>query len=464
MGGGREAEEEGDLPLRVAGEIIPRQRKLPDQHDGEGPARLSPLAPEIGKREDVSWLLAGKYQAATFFGRPGMGKEGKQITVKTNYFPLTALPEADVHHYELPFDSQTFQVRGNSHAGLAALVVAVVLPEDGGAAAANPKRAPREFRVRMRLVNSINMAEVAEYLRGRAKLTNNVLTGIMAVDVVLRDQPADRFVSVGRSFYSPEERAALGGGAEVWGGVFMSARPAPGRMLLNVDVSATAFVKAGPVIDFAAELLGARGAGELRRGLPEGKPRQLERALKSVKFFVSHRGERRPRYTAARLTRTPADKEVFADKDGNSISVAQYFQQHWGVRLEPCIATVKGLMFPLEVCHILPGQRFKGKLNETQTSSMIKFTCQPPDRRANKIMNNLGMLNPNQNAFGIQVRQELMQVSARVLPTPTVCYKADARDPTWRPRDGVWNLVGKKVARGTELHSWSVVSFCDDRS
>ena len=447
-------------------------------------------------------VKSAEYKAVTFYGRPGFGSEGKKITVKTNYFPLTSLPEADVHHYDIDitpekcpaailrkvfkaavesnrekFDAiiPIFDGRSNAFSPrrlpFASQTFMVVLPEDGDAAAPNPKRAPREFRMKMRHVNSVNMAEVSEYVRGRAKLSNNILTGIMAVDMIFRNQPADNFVTVGRSFFTPNERMSLGCGAEVWAGTFISARPGPNRMLLNIDVSATAFLKPGSMINFASELLEARGPGDFARGLPEDKRRKLEKALKMVKFTVTHRGGKRPRFTVARLSRNPAGKETFTDQDGKSLSVAQYFQQHWNYRLEfpnlPCITTSKGLMFPLEVCHILPGQRIKGKLNETQTASMIKFTCQSPDRRAQKILNNLSMLNLKGNAdlrtFGIQVKEEMMQIAARVLPTPNVCYSATARDSSCRPRDGVWNMVGKKVSRGSELHSWGIVSFCDER-
>ncbi|KAG5463253.1 MAG: hypothetical protein BJ554DRAFT_681 [Olpidium bornovanus] len=57
----------------------------------------------------------------------------------------------------------------------------VVLPEEGGGLP-NPKRPPREFRVKMRWANNINMEQVAEYIRGRTQLNPNILTGIMAVE------------------------------------------------------------------------------------------------------------------------------------------------------------------------------------------------------------------------------------------------------------------------------------------
>ncbi len=80
----------------------------------------------------------------------------------------------------------------------------------------------------------------------------------------------------------------------------------------------------------------------------------------------------------------------------------------------------------------------------------------------------------------------MMNVPARVLPTPTVCYNTSAKNSTCVPRDGVWvksgrlfqpseyafskspmltfqNMVGKKVFKGASLQSWGVVSFCADR-
>jgi hypothetical protein len=104
----------------------------------------------------------------------------------------------------------------------------------------NSKRPPREFKVKFRWANDINMAQLNDFLTGRTQINNNILTAIMAIDIIIRNDAATRFTSTGRAFYTPSESKPLGGGAEVWAGFFQSARPAPGRMLINLDVSATA--------------------------------------------------------------------------------------------------------------------------------------------------------------------------------------------------------------------------------
>lgn len=444
---------------------------------------------------------AQEYKAVQFYKRPGVGTVGRQLTVKTNYFPIDALPQADVHHYdvsispeklpselyrkvlsacldsnkakfggirpvydgrasafapkELPFKSESFSV---------------ILPEEGGGAP-NPKRAPREFRVKIRWANNINMAQLGEYLRGKTSLNNNILTAIMAVDIIFRNQPSHKFVTAGRSFYGPQGSVPLGGGAEVWPGMFISARPAPGKMLLNLDTTATAFYKAGSLIEYAAEVLQARNANDLRQGVQDRQHKQLEKACKNLRIMVTHRGDKKPKYKIIKLSREPASRLSFTDQDGNSRTVAEYMQKQYNLRLEfpnmPCITTSKGMQIPMELCHILPGQRYGSKLNERQTTEMIKFTCQQPARRAQKILDNLLSLNVKENEdlrnFGLEINERMMELPARVLPTPVVCYNNSARDSTCQPRDGVWNMIGKRVSRGMELRSWGVVSFCQER-
>ena len=56
------------------------------------------------------------------------------------------------------------------------------------------------------------------------------------------------YTPVGRSFFSAPDGYyhPLGGGREVWFGFHQSVRPSQWKMMLNIDVSATAFYKAQP--------------------------------------------------------------------------------------------------------------------------------------------------------------------------------------------------------------------------
>ena len=68
---------------------------------------------------------------------------------------------------------------------------------------------------------------------------------VQALDVVMRHLPSMTYTPVGRSFFSSPDGYyhPLGGGREVWFGFHQSVRPSQWKMMLNIDVSATAFYK-----------------------------------------------------------------------------------------------------------------------------------------------------------------------------------------------------------------------------
>lgn len=111
-------------------------------------------------------------------------------------------------------------------------------------------------RVAMKWVAQVSLYALEEALEGRTRQIP--LDAIMALDVVLRHLPSMTYTPVGRSFFSSPDGYyhPLGGGREVWFGFHQSVRPSQWKMMLNIDVSATAFYKAQPVIDFMCEVSG----------------------------------------------------------------------------------------------------------------------------------------------------------------------------------------------------------------
>lgn len=445
-----------------------------------------------------------EFVAFSFLKRPGTGTSGTALKVKTNYFPIAKLPQKDIHHYDVSItpdcppavNRRVFEVmiekylegklggvrpvydgRANAFAPqefpFRAATLEVILPErnGGGSAKASARRTPQEFRVKLRWAASINMQEIDDYLHGKTTIGPNILMGITAIDIVFRNQPGIKFVSTARSFYFPKDTRPLGKGAEVWPGFFQSARPGPNRMLLNVDTSATAFFRSGSLIRFAVEVLQLRSPSDLKTGLPDRQRKILEKDVRNLRIKVTHRGDFQPKFKIMKLSPLPAAQTMFEDADGKSMSVVQYFQQHHNMRLEypnlPCVTVRKGSQLPMEICEVMEGQRYNRKLSDMQTTEMLKFTTQPPDRRAEKIIRGLEMLrfkeNPDLQSFGIEVTERMLEIPARLIPTPQVCYNPKGKDPTAVPRDGVWNLIGKKVSTGSALKVWGVLSFAGER-
>ncbi|CAO3652743.1 unnamed protein product [Cunninghamella echinulata] len=403
-----------------------------------------------------------------FVLRPGPGKSGKTVRVRTVYRKVWQAFEETTGQTFLNGTKAIFDGRhnlftpkplkcGDNDAGIS---FEINLQEG--------KRSGGQFKVNIKPVGIVNMAELQRFLDSQIGVTANCLSAIMVLDVLIRHMPSMLYSTVGRSFFINQDSRPLPNGAEVWQGYYQSARPTQGKMMINVDVSATAFYESGPLPEIVAKILGRRSIDDLRRGIPDRDHQKLEKVLKNLKIVVVHRGaEKRLKYKINKLTPSSAEKTIFKDESGNEQSVAQYFGKHYNKRLAypflPCIVVKKDIFLPMEVCEVVAGQRHMKKLNEKQTAEMIKFTCQKPNVRANKITQGINLLqyksNPYLQQFGVTIKPEMAMINARVLSTPKISYAPNSQEPTFAPRDGAWNLRGKKVSKGARLGSWSVVNF-----
>ena len=55
--------------------------------------------------------------------------------------------------------------------------------------------------------------------------------------------------------------------------------------------------------------------------------------MKNLRIQVVHRGEKKPKHKVSKLHKLPASQSGF-EKDGKTITVAQYFQESYNMRLE----------------------------------------------------------------------------------------------------------------------------------
>ncbi|KAM4521292.1 protein argonaute-4-like isoform 3-T3 [Fundulus diaphanus] len=246
---------------------------------------------------------------------------------------------------------------------------------------------------------------------------------VQALDVITRHLPSMRYTPVGRSFFSPPEGYyhPLGGGREVWFGFHQSVRPAMWNMMLNIDVSATAFYRAQPVIEFMCEVLDIQNINEQTKPLTDSQRVKFTKEIRGeriaassssiqacgagpavtaslcaragLKVEVTHCGQMKRKYRVCNVTRRPASHQTFPLQLENGqameCTVAQYFKQKYSLQLKyphlPCLQVgqeQKHTYLPLEVCNIVAGQRCIKKLTDNQTSTMIKATARSaPDRQ-----------------------------------------------------------------------------------
>ncbi|KAJ9070224.1 hypothetical protein DSO57_1010708 [Entomophthora muscae] len=428
--------------------------------------------------------------------RPGLGKAGRPSQINVNYFPITLKNPGTVFHYDvvitpevpIPINKEVFEAfmcqYSKDKTVLNGIFLAfdgvknafaprrlpfsdvfedeIVLPERGGSKSKNP----RLFKLKLTKVNEIKVDPVEMQARTPAGLM-----AIMAYNIVFRYQPNKNFVQIKDSFYTRENVHNMSGGLEVWPGFFRSFMPCADGLALNVDTIVCTFYRPGNLLDLITAFIGLRNRDELRDPRFKDHVKRIQSFVRNLRITLSYRGESSREYKIRSISATGADATKFdlveEGVNKGKTTIAKYFTQKFGTRLQfpmlPCVEIKKGVLIPMELCEVLPGQRYPKKLSESQTAEMIKITCVPPKVRADKIKAGLRLMECDKNEclkqFGIAVTPTLKVVNSRILPTPTVLYHPTSKEKALRPMDGAWNLRDKKLFEGKSLKVWAVVVF-----
>ncbi|TMW58188.1 hypothetical protein Poli38472_011776 [Pythium oligandrum] len=314
----------------------------------------------------------------------------------------------------------------------------------------------------------VRMHQVTELLNGRLNYTPQ--DAIQALDIVLRYSAALRYTMVGRNLYSAAGAVPIGEGAMAWRGYFQSLRPTQNRLVLNLDLSTTAFVREMEVLDFVAEVVATRQSNAVPQSLRPHQYAAVNKAIRGVKVETTHRPGVRRTYRVNGLSPKSAAETFFEDDNGRRQSVAQYFAQHYrALRYPqlPCLhvgAVNKKTYFPMEICKTVAGQKCPRKITDTQTAEMIKVAATKPQDRKAQIESKVREAHFDRDAtlrsFGLEVDPNMVTTQARVLPPPKLAY---GRNATVNPdANGTWNMRGKSFVQGQQLKSFAVISM-DDR-
>ncbi|KAF9214952.1 Eukaryotic translation initiation factor 2C [Podila verticillata] len=434
--------------------------------------------------------------------RPNVGTNGTPIKVRASHFEVTQLPDKTIHHYDVmvtpdvpsAVNRRVYQnfltlykedLRGASPVydgkknlfsyvdlGFERKTFEFTLPQAGG----QPGGISNNFKIKIAKAATINLAELHNFLEGTNAVSNNVRTAIQALDVLIHHEPSMLYRAFGRSFFTPEGCKPLDGKLDVWRGWFTSVRPAPGRMMINVDITASAFYQPLPVIQMAIKILGFRTPNDLSQATANNW-HKVEKSIRGLRVRLLHAPHREGTIkglTATSAMNTKFSKDVI-QPDGTvttqETNVAAYFNETYSRTLlyatTRCLI-VRRMALPLELCTIVEGQRYGKKLDEFQTAEMIKFTTLNPTARANEIKKGLQLLNYKDSKFlkefGMKISNEMAVVDARILPAPAICYhRLSKKEATFVPNEGAWNLRDKRVLHGKTLKSWGVLVWATER-
>ncbi|XP_077548983.1 protein argonaute-4-like isoform X2 [Haemaphysalis longicornis] len=323
----------------------------------------------------------------------------------------------------------------------------------------------RQFGVAIKLVAELNLHTLSELYKGRTRAVPQDV--LQALDVAMRHGPCMTLTPVGRSLFpKPSEggAASLHAGTEVVFGYYASVRPAQTTHTLNIDRSATAFYRSGPVVQFMNDLLWNGRANFPFGDLDARQRSKLSEELKMVRVRVTHIADPRT-YAVASVTQQPASRVEFTRRDGVKQTVADYFDEKYpGVirqRNLPCIqsgSSKRPVYLPIEVCDIVEGQPYRKKLSPFMTSAMIKQTATSPSERFRHIQDSLNNLvplaDPYLREFGITLDTQATQLTGRCLTAPLLAFGGDEVQPL----DGQWALPRSGLLHAKPIQNWVLLT------
>ncbi|KAF3340603.1 protein argonaute MEL1-like protein [Carex littledalei] len=428
--------------------------------------------------------------------RPGFGGVGRRCVVRANHF-LVQVTDKDLCHYDVAIVPETklpnlnrsiiaelvklyqhsdlggrtpvYDGRKNLYTAgelpFTSKAFVIKLAEIDGKANGREK----EYRVTIKFAAKADLHHLQQFLQGRQ--FDSPQETIHALDVVLRESPCTKYKTVARSFFSPQfsthEDSYLGGGVEYWRGFYQSLRPTQMGLSLNTDTAATSFYMGGHLMDFVAEYL---NIDDFSRPITDNDRNKLKNVLKGVRVETTHNPDLQIRYKINGISSLPIDKITFPDENGTRLSIVQYFRNKYDLNLKctkwPCLMAgnnSKPKYLPMEVCQIIPGQRYVKKLNETQVAKILRATAKRPKEREASILQVVNGNNYNSDnfvkEFGLKICNQMVSVDARVLPPPTLKYNDSGEQKSCQPSVGQWNMMRMKMFNGGSVDNWTCLNF-----
>uniref|UniRef100_A0A0D6R7G7 Piwi domain-containing protein n=1 Tax=Araucaria cunninghamii TaxID=56994 RepID=A0A0D6R7G7_ARACU len=328
-----------------------------------------------------------------------------------------------------------------------------------------------KFKVEISFAAKISMKSLNAALQG--EVSDKCQDALRVLDIILRQHAARKdYILVRQSFFhwSFAPLVDLGGGVQGCKGYHVSFRPSQRGLSLNMDASTTMLIKQGFVIDFLVHNQGVSDPSYIDW-------LKARRVLKGVRIKAIHTDME---HKILGFSEKPCKDQLFSLKvknQGNQesgsppqtveVTVLEYFANTKNINLKysatlPCVDVGRAKRpnyIPVELCQILPGQRYTKGLNTSQRTSLVEQSRQKPEDRMDVLLKAMFQNDYNSDpllrACNINVDRQLMQIEGRILEPPKLKFGTLEE----APQRGRWNFNNKTMHRAGRVQNWAVVNF-----
>uniref|UniRef100_A0A915NCN5 Uncharacterized protein n=1 Tax=Meloidogyne javanica TaxID=6303 RepID=A0A915NCN5_MELJA len=222
--------------------------------------------------------------------------------------------------------------------------------------------------------------------------------------------------------------------------------------ILQIDPKKSAFFPGVDLLNFVCDFLGVNHPDVIMQNMGRYFD-QMNKQIKGLVLQTTHLPENQVTFANSGLTNRPANEITF-QREGQTISVVQHFQQTYHLNLRfgrlPCViqkAGPKESFYPMELVKIVQGQRVPiDKQTPKLTEQMIRQCQVLPAAMQEQItiQRDQGMLQ-NMNSYftahNVRIDPHLCKTEASMLYPPAIQYNPDRVEPS---QNGAldWKLIG----------------------
>ncbi|KAJ0984406.1 hypothetical protein J5N97_002762 [Dioscorea zingiberensis] len=345
-------------------------------------------------------------------------------------------------------------------------------PSGGGRKRSKRSHLVKTYKVVLTYATKIPMSSIKLALRGTE--SEHAQDAIRVLDIILRQEQANRgCLLVRQSFFNAVDMKCtdLGGGVSGCQGFHSSFRTTQAGLSLNMDVSTTMIMTPGPVIDF---LLANQNVREPQR-IDWIKAKRM---LRNMRVKARHNNME---FKIIGLSEMPCNQQLFTMKargcgvDGETVemTVKDYFANHHKIELtwsaHVCCLDVgkpkRAVYLPIELCTLVPLQRYTKALSGPQRNSLVASSRQKPLQRLDTLVKAVKKNKYNQvqmlASCGISIIDQPVKLDGRVLTAPKLKV-GNMEDCI--PSNGRWNFNKKRFWDPVHIDNWAIVNFsarCD---
>ncbi|KAG9305711.1 hypothetical protein G9A89_005109 [Geosiphon pyriformis] len=451
--------------------------------------------------------------------RPGKGKNGRPVKVLVNYFEIKKRPKAPFFKYAVEIKRPYIEAEGSElvarrqpkslplelkakvfkelekkkgHEWFAGVkyyfdgentlysttpikaksnyvVTSVILSDDQDSSGE-----PNEFQVGIvKLQDQLDLTELDTYIQGKEFQWDHLnMESLKAFNDLVHNDPASRYFRFRDSILDPQTRRSLGGGLELWAGFFESVRPGENTYFVNVKRAHTVFYEKKDLVSFLCEHFNMR---DLPVNFDSKQRDRINDVLEKVKVRPLHRPNIKTGRPIKCLSLKKAKEHEFQLHDTDEkTNVLKYFSDTYNIKLKYQHVVEIGSgreVWPIECCEIIQGQKFSNKkLSGVQTAKVITFTALLPKKNIETLLNEgvRGILNfgkdPKLKEFGMEIGDNMTEIPGRILSPPTISFHSSSKEgEKLNPKNGQWNLRGRKFKECSVLNSWFVISCVEEK-